>query len=332
MRRYLTGGVAVEDQAVGSARDQAGDGIGRGKGDDAVAESSRSAGALESEKVGSETSNVGSSHGSTGDGVGAGGAADPGGQDADTGSVDIDNRAVVGEGSLAVARVGGTDSEGSRLGGRRNVGSVLVLVASSNSHEQTSRDSVGNSGVDSSRLAATQGHAADSAGGAAAGSTIVDSKVDARDHTRVGTRAISAEDADAEELGLLSNTIGLATDGTSAVSAVAVAISVGAASIVGDLESAALEVGVGGVDTSVDNVDTSVGASRGIVGVGGGAPSPPGGTAETPGSTGLSGVGLLLDGLHLGRTLLSPAGLHNGILLDVLNLWSVSKELLLKMA
>lgn len=324
MRRYLTGGVAVEGKAVGGARGKAGDEASLGKSNDAVGKGSGGLLALESKKVGSETGNVRGSHGSTRDGVGAGGAADPGGEDADTGSEDVDNRAVVGEGGHAIAGVTGTNGEGSGLGGRGDVGSVLGLVASSNSHEETGRDSVCDSGVDSSGLATTQRHAADSTGRAAAGLVIVDGEVDARDHTRVGTRAISAQNTDAEELGLLSNTVGLAADGTSAVSAVAVAISVAAGSIVGDRGSAALEIGVGSVDTSVNDVDTGAGTSRGVVGVGSRAAGLPGDTAETPGGTGLSGVGLLLE---LESTLLSPAGLHNGILLDVLNTGEPAEDL-----
>ena len=154
-----------------------------------------------------------------------GASANPGGQNADTGSEDVNKGAEVGEGSNAVAAVSGTDGEGSGLRGGRDVGSVLGLVTSSDSEEQTSRHSVGNSAVDGSRLATTKRHAADGTSAAASASLlVVGSEVDASKDTRVGAGALGVKDLDSVKVGLLGYTIGLGANGTSAVGTVTVAV------------------------------------------------------------------------------------------------------------
>lgn len=65
----LTAGVAVKSEVVLGARRKASDLVLGGQGLDAGGESGRGLLALESKKVGSETSNVGRSHGGTRDGV-----------------------------------------------------------------------------------------------------------------------------------------------------------------------------------------------------------------------------------------------------------------------
>jgi hypothetical protein len=65
----LTGGVAVEGEAVGGAAGDAAEDARGGEGDDAVAESNGAGVALEGSEVGSETSNVRAGHGGAGDGV-----------------------------------------------------------------------------------------------------------------------------------------------------------------------------------------------------------------------------------------------------------------------
>lgn len=92
----------------------------------------------------------------------------------------------------------------------------------------------------------------------------------------------------------------------------------------GRMSLTALELGVGGVDTSVDDVHASVGTGSGVVDVRGGTLGHVGNAAETPGSTSLGRVGLLLQGEGLGGVSLSPVGLDNGVLLNVLNLCGIS--------
>lgn len=137
-------------------------------------------------------------------------------------------------------------------------------------------------------------------------------------------RAVGAEDLDSEELGLLGYTVGLGSNGTSAVSAVAVAISVRTiASVVGEESSTTLELRVSGRDTSVDDVHTGTRSSRGVVGVGSGSRVGVRNAAKTPGSRRLSGVRLLLEG----SLNLTKVSLDDSVLLDVINTGKVLKEL-----
>lgn len=181
---------------------------------------------------------MGAGHRGTGDGVGAGGAADPGGEDVLAGSESIDDGAVVGEGSLSISAGGGTNGEGSGLGCGRRVGSVLVLVTGGDGKEETSGDSVGGGGVHGSRLAATERHVGNSAVGAAASLLVVGGEVDTGNDTRVGTGSLGIEDLDSIELGLLSDTVGLAANSASNVGTVAIAIGAGAITcVVGEVGS-----------------------------------------------------------------------------------------------
>lgn len=147
-------------------------------------------------------------------------ATDPGGENADTRGKDIDTRAVVGEGSQAVGAVSSANGEDGGLRGGRVVCSIAAIVTSSNSHENTSGDSVGGSGVDSSRFATTKRHVGNSAVGAAAGLSVVGDEVDTGNDARVGARAAGIENLDSVQLSLLSYTVALGTNGTSAVGAV----------------------------------------------------------------------------------------------------------------
>lgn len=132
-------------------------------------------------------------------------------------------------------------------------------------------------------------------------------------------RAAGIEDLDSVERSLLSNTVGLGTNGTSNVSAVAVAIGVGAiASVVGEEGSTALEVGVGSVDTRVNDVGAGTGTSGGVVDVRGRALFGVGDTAKTVWGTALGGKGPLLNVL-----LDVDGGLDDGVLLNVLDLGKI---------
>lgn len=137
-------------------------------------------------------------------------------------------------------------------------------------------------------------------------------------------RTVGAEDLDGKELGLLGYTVGLGSNGTSAVSAVAVAISVGTiASVVGEEGSTTLELRVRGGDTSIDDVHAGARSSRGVVGVGSGSRVGVGDAAETPGSRRLGGVRLLLESVLD----LTEVGLDDCVLLDVVDTRKVLEDL-----
>jgi hypothetical protein len=315
-KKRLTAGVAVESEVVLGAALEAGDLVLGGEGSEAGAEGSRGLLALKREDVSSKTSDVGSSHRGTRDGVGT--AVEPSGEDSNTGGVNVDGASVVGKRGDAVRAVCGTDGEGRGLGGRRVVASILGIVTGGNSHENTSRDGVGDSSVDSSGLATSERHAANSTVGAAAGLSVVGNVVDTSNDTRVGSRTTGVENLDSVELGRLGDTVGLRTDSTSAVSTVAIAIGVRAVtSIVGEEGSTTLKLGVSGGDTSVDNVHTSAGAGAAVVGVGSGTSLAVyvGNTRQTPGRRALGHVGLLVEGLERAKV-----SLDNCVLLDVVNL------------
>lgn len=232
--------------------------------------------------------------------------------------MDVNKGAVVGERSNTVRAVSGTDSVDGRLRSGRGVGGISTVVTSSDGHEDTSGDSVGSGGVDSSGLATSKRHGADGTVGAATGLSIVGDKVDTSNDTRVGTRTLSVEDLDSVKLSVLSDTVGLGANGTGAVSAVAVAVSVVTiTSEVLEECSTALELGVGGGNTGVDDVDAGARASAGVVDVlvVAALASSVRDTRKTPGRSALRGEGLLLDGLKL-----TKVGSDVSILLDVLDL------------
>lgn len=110
----------------------------------------------------------------------------PGGENVDTRSKNVNDGAVVREGGEAVRAVGGTDGVDGSLGCRRRIGSINSFVTSGNSHEDTSRDSIGGSRVNCGRARSTKGHVGNSAVGAASGLSIVGNIVDASNDTRVG--------------------------------------------------------------------------------------------------------------------------------------------------
>ena len=147
---------------------------------------------------------------------------------------------------------------------------------------------------------------------------------DTREKIRGETyRARGVKDLDGEELSLLGYTVGLGSNGSSAVSTVTVTISVGAiASVIGKEGSTTLELGVSGGDTSVNNVHTGVCSSTAVVGVRSATTGLVGDTRQTPGGRGLSDVCLLLEMLNFAKV-----GLDNSILLNVVNTREVAQEL-----
>lgn len=123
----------------------------------------------------------------------------PGGKDGDTRGNDVDNGAEVGERGECILAIRGTNSKCGGFRGRRDVGSILGFVSSGNSHEDTSSDSVSNSGVDSSGLGSTKGHATDNTRSASSASLgVVGDVVDTGNNTRVG--ALSDVNAQATDV------------------------------------------------------------------------------------------------------------------------------------
>lgn len=117
---------------------------------------------------------------------GSRGGANPGAQDVGARGLDIDDGAVVGVAGLGVVLVGGTDGADRSLGSGRRVLGINVLVASSDSEEDTSIDKSGGGVVDRGGLAAAQRHVGDSAVGAAAVGNIIGNEVDASNDTGAG--------------------------------------------------------------------------------------------------------------------------------------------------
>jgi hypothetical protein len=114
----------------------------------------------------------------------------PGGENGNTRSKDVNDGTVVGESSEAVRAVGSTDGVDSSFRCRRGVASIPSVVTGSNSHEDTSGDSVGCGSIDSSGTRTTKRHVSDSTVGAAASFGIVGDEVDASNDTGVGTLRI----------------------------------------------------------------------------------------------------------------------------------------------
>jgi hypothetical protein len=110
-------------------------------------------------------------------------AANPSAQDAAAGGLDVDDGAVVGVAGLGVVPVGGADGADGRLGGRRVVGGVRIVVARGDGHEDARVDERGRGPVDRGRVAAAQGHVGDDTLGAAALGRILGDEVDAGDDT-----------------------------------------------------------------------------------------------------------------------------------------------------
>jgi hypothetical protein len=169
-------------------------------------------------------------------------ATGPGGEDGVAGSKNIDKSTVVGERGTGVSRGGSTDSASVGGGRRRVVGSVGVAVTGSNGEEDTSSDGVGGRAVDGGGVGGTERHVAEDTVGAALAGGVLGDKVDTSDDAGEGARAGGVQDLDGEEPGVLGDTVGGAANGTSNVSAVAVAVGVGGVDDVASPRGTAAEV------------------------------------------------------------------------------------------
>ena len=178
---------------------------------------------------------MGRGHGSTRDGVDGSLASDPGRLNAETGAEDIDTLAPVGEIGTAVVKSGGTDGEGLSSSSRRIVAGISVVIASSNGKVETSLDSSVDGLVKRRGLPTAERHIRSGTLEALALALLREldllqvsfrGPLDALHDIGHGTGAVGSENLDSIDIGLLGDTILLATNGTRAVSAVAIAIDV----------------------------------------------------------------------------------------------------------
>lgn len=210
------------------------------------------------------------------------GATDPRGEDVDTGSEDVDSFAVVGVDISLVVDVTTTHRAGSELRGRRKVLGISVLVTGSDGGEDTVANQSGDGFVDSSRSVTPNANGGYDALGAVTRLEVTGDIVDASDDGRPRGAATVSEDLDTVELGLLGDTIGLASHSTGAVGSVAVAV--GGLAIDEALEegSTALELGVAGLETGIDDVGAGTLTSAIVISVAGGALCAVGDAGKTP--------------------------------------------------
>lgn len=152
-------------------------------------------------------------------------ATDPCGKNALARRKDIDKIAVVGEGCLRIAGCSRANGAKSWLGCGRHVGCVLVLIPGSDGEEDVVVDEASCGTVECRGVATAQGHVGESATRTASGTRIANHVVKTGNDARVGAGAGVVENLDAEQTSLFGDAISIATDGTSAVSAVAIAIS-----------------------------------------------------------------------------------------------------------
>jgi hypothetical protein len=266
---------------------------------------------------------VGGSHGGSGDGVGSVVRSNPGGEDVETRGEDVVALAEVGEVRTLISESGSTDGDSVSGSGGGVVARVGVVVTGSDGEMDTSIDGSVDSEIESNRLATAQAHVGGRAlealllallGGLDSVRVSLSSPLDTLDDIRHGAGAVGAEHLDSVDIGLLGDTVLLASNCAGAVSAVTVAILIGIA--VGDSLApvgAALEVNVLDVGAGVDDIDVNALAAIGgveVLVVGAEAQGiTVGDTGKTPG-----GVLLRLVVLLVGERV------DLGVLLDVVDL------------
>lgn len=247
-------GVAVVGNLVGRALDVAVESIGGSVLDKVVGDGLDAANTINRHGVQGKTNNVRSGHGGSADGLGVVVTSEPGREDISSGSKDVEDLAEVGvvRGKVPVL-VNGTDSDGGRSTGRRNVVGILGLVTSSNDAEHARLGSLLDGTVKGVGAGSTQAHVDGGLAGAVLGDDVVDSPVEAVEDDG-GGGALALEDLDGEQVGLLGNTIGLSADGAGNVGSMANAVlSVVLEDGVG-LDGTALKLGVSVADAGVDDV------------------------------------------------------------------------------
>lgn len=268
-------------------------------------------GRLEGEEVGQKTADVGRGHGSSGDGVDGMLASDPGGLDVQARSEDVGTFAEVGEVSTLISKSRGADGDGVLRASRRVVASISVIVTGSNGKVHANSDSLVNNTVQSDRFAASQAHVSDTSlealsvtllGLANRLQVAFGGPLDTLNDIRHGTRATGSQDLDSVDVGLLGNTVLLASNSTRAVSSVAVAVNV-VVTLGNSLSPAStafkvdvLDVGTGVNDVGIDTL-TTIGSVDVLVECAEVELLTVRDTSQTPGSTVLSGS---LEGVDFG--------------------------------
>ena len=263
--------VTVVRKQVGAAAQGASDTVRRTQRLESGSNGRRRSQTLQSLEIHSKTSDMGRGHGRAGQARGSRVSSNVARQDGHTGREDVDAGAVVGERGGAEARVGGCDGEGVGCVGGGLLGdgegvAVLVTVAGGDDREHAlcvgRLDRVGPCG---GGLAA-EGHVDDRARGAALGGDVVDGPVETSKDGR-GSTLRALEHLDGDQVGLLGNTVGRATDGTGNVGAVAEGVSVGSADGVVAKSGTTAKLSVSNDDTGVNDVGVGVLPSGGVIDV-----------------------------------------------------------------
>jgi len=169
----------------------------------------------------SDTSNVRASHGGTRDGVSAIRGTNPTSGNASSGGEDLAAWAEGGEGRAGVSLVSGHDSEGEVSRGGGEVAGVVVVVTSSDGHDETSAEGSISSIIDTLVAVATEGHVANNATTSA---SSISREVDTSNDASEGARAVGAEHLNADQVAALGQTISETASSGGNVSTVAVTI------------------------------------------------------------------------------------------------------------
>lgn len=272
---------------------------------------------------------MGGSHRGAADGVDGVLAANPGRENAETRAEDVDTFSPVGEVGTAIIKGRGSNGDGLGSSSGGVVASISVVIASGDGEVDTSIDSGVDNVVESRRLATTKRHVGGGTLEALALAVLGQLHVvemllcgilDALDDIGHGSRAIASEHLDGVDMSFLGNTVLSASNGTGAVSTVAVTILILVAS--GDglaPEGTTLEVHVLDVGAGVNDVDvhtlTTVGGVQVLV-------ECSKRQARSVGDSGQSPRGTLLD---LRLALLESV--NDGVLLNKLDLFGLLASL-----
>lgn len=142
---------------------------------------------------------------------------------------------------------------------------TYVVVSSGDSHEDTSFLGTGDSIVASLAERAAQAKVEGGFSESVLGSGVGNTPVNTLDHARGRTGASSGKDLDGDNVGLLSNSVCSASEGTSGVGSVAVAISVVVIDGVGSPADTASEFRVVDINTGVNTINGDALASRAVI-------------------------------------------------------------------
>lgn len=295
---------AVEDQEVGLATETALDGVLGGSRLEGGVDLGSTVGLTGTHVQSGDTDNVGSGHRGSGDSVAGSLGSNPGRGDLDTGAKDLDALAEGREGGNVVVDIRSTDGQGlGGTGGGTRAGVDILVVTGGDNDGDVGAEKAADGIVQGAGGTTTKRHVDDGL----LALVDADDPVKSSDDSRGGTRALTVENLDTDEVDLLGNTVGVSSDGTGDVGTVTVLISVGRAldKVVTHLGTAA-KVDMGGVDTSVNNVGGHTSSGRVGILVRGtlGDTAALGDTGKTPG---------------WGRLLGADDG-DDRVLLDVINL------------